>query len=388
MRRILIIFFALLCIAGCKRDHLHFATSDEVVVRLNVDWSVSQFTPNGVTVYVFDSNGDRYGSSVLSSTIDEVNLKLPADTYTIVVHNDSRSEFSNVEFINTDKLSTFMVRSLEWTHPYYEPENGEFVAYEPEDIVSATVRNIVVTGDAAKYHYDKPDLSEYTSSEVIEVDITPAYIVHLAEVQAHIDNAHSAVSIPIALVHGMSRGYYFGLECTSEESVLEEFYIDVGTVSSYSSSSTYDISMMTITRADDDTYVYEDDDIYIDFRTFGLPFDAPDEGEVGDLDDDGLLDNLSDMHSVDSDFHDVYLELLFYMSDGLLYHVYSEVTESVFIDDIGVRMKYTIIINDDLNNYEPYYDEDFELDDDEELTEGIINPSVDDWVDIVVPMPL
>lgn len=386
MKHITIVLLALLSCLACKRDHLYYATSDEVVVRLNIDWSPSKLSPNGVTVYVYDSNGDRYGSSILNSTTDVVTMKLPPDTYTFVVHNDSRSEYSNVEFINSDKLSTFMVRTLEWNHPYYEPETDEFVAYEPEDIVSATVRNIEVNGDVAHYHYDKPDLSEYTSSEVIEVDIVPAYIVHLAEVQAHIENAHSTVSIPIALVHGMARGYYFGLECTTEDRVLEEFYIDVG-VATASSTTTDDdaTTTMAVTRTDD--YVYEDDDIYLDFRTFGLPFDAPDEGEDGDLDDDGMLDNLDDMHSVDDDFHDVYLELLFYMADGWLYHVYADVTESVVIDDIGLRMKYTIVINDDLDNYEPYYDENFDPDD-EDLSEGVMDPSIDDWVDVVVPYPM
>ncbi len=126
--------------------------------------------------------------------------------------------------------------------------------------------------------------------------------------------------------------------------------------------------------------------IYIDFRTFGLPFDMPDEGEDGDVDDDGVLDNLDDMHNVDDDFHDIYLELLFYMADGLLYHIYTEVTESMFVDNVGVREKYTIIINDDLNNYEPYEDESFVIDD-EELNNGTVEPSIDDWVDVVVPLP-
>ncbi len=372
----LIVFILLIALTSlsCQRDHLHYATSDQVVLRLNIDWSDSQFSPNGVTVYIFDSNGDRYGSSILSSNINEVNTTLPADTYTIVVHNDSRSEFSNVEFVGTDKLSTFMVQCLEWDHPYYEPESDEFVACEPDDIVSATVRDIVVTGNVAKYHYDKPDLSEYSSSEVIEVDITPAYIVHLAEVQAHIDNAHNAISIPIALVHGLSKGYYFGMECTSEERVLEECYVDVG--------------VATTSRADDD-YTYEDDDIYLDFRTFGLPFDIPDEGEDGDSDDDGVLDNLDDMHIVNDDYHDVYLELLFYMSDGMLYHIFADVTESTIVSDVGVRLKYTITLEDDLNNYEPYDDDDFDFDiDNEELDDGTIDPSVDNWVDVVVTLPL
>ncbi len=385
MSRFILMLFCFLLCASCKRDHLYYATSEQIVVRLNIDWSISKFSPNGVTVYVYDSNGDMYGSSILSSNTEQVNMTLPSDTYTFVVHNDSRSEFSNVEFIDIDKLSTFMVRSLEWDHPYYdESEIDELIALEPEDIVSATVRGIDISGDLARYHYDKPDLSGYTSSEVVEVDVTPAYIVHLAEVQAHIENAHNAVSIPIALVHGMSRGYYFGMECTSEERVLEEFYISVGITTT--STVSYAISNTRSTRTDDD-YTYEDDDIYLDFRTFGLPFDMPEEGEDGDKDDDGMLDNLDDMHDVNDDFHDVYLELLFYMPDGMLYHIYSEVTSSIMVDNIGGREKYTIIINDDLNNYEPYYDEDFDIDD-ENLEDSVMDPSVDNWVDVVVPLPM
>lgn len=348
MRRFLILSVAFVLSIGCVRDHLYYQTSDEVTVQLNIDWSVSGFSPNGVTVYVYDSKGDRYGSSILSSTVDVVTMTLPSDTYTFVVHNDSRSEFSNVEFLGSDKLSTFMVRSLEWDHPYYEPDSLEFVAYEPEDIVAATVRDIDVSSSAIKYHYDKPKLSEYTSSEVLEVDIVPEYIVHLAEVQAHFEHAYSLVSVPVALVHGMSRGYNFGTESTIEDEVLSEFYVDITTVI-YTEEERAELDLVEGTYADD---------IYLDFRTFGYPPTS----------------------------FDMYLEFLFYMSNGMLYHIYSDVTDATTLEDLGIRDKYTIIINDDLDNYEPYWDDNFNYEDD--VTEGDMNPSVDDWIDIVVTVPM
>ncbi len=379
MCKIVLLLFIAFCSIACVRDHLYYATTDMAVVRLNIDWSTSKFSPNGVTVYVYDSNGDRYGSSVLSSNTEQVTMTLPSDTYTIVVHNDSRSEFSNVEFSGSSKLSTFMVRSLEWSHTYYETKEDEFMALEPEDIVAATVRNVVVPPGALKYHYDKPDLSEYTSTEIVEVDITPAYIVHLAEVQPHIESAEGALSIPISLVHGMSRGYHFGNECTLEDRVLEVFAVDVTLATSSS-----DPQAVVASRTDEE---YVDDNLYADYRTFGLPFDMPDDGEDGDTDGDGMLDDLDKMHTVDSDFHDVWVNMLFYTSENLFYDLYAEVTEAISVEDVGVRMKYTIALNDDLNNYEPYYDDEFVFGDDD-LEDGTFDPSLDPWVDIVVPLPM
>lgn len=95
------------------------------------------------------------------------------------------------------------------------------------------------------------------------------------------------------------------------------------------------------------------------------------------------------MHTVDDDFHDVFIELLFNMGSGMVYHIFAEVTESLDIDDIVLRKKYTIIIEDDLNNYEPYYDEDYDTDDDEGTADDeVFQPSIDTWVDVVIPLPL
>lgn len=353
MMRLIIYIVWVVCMVSCRRDHLHYATQDEIVVRLNIDWSHSGYTPNGVTLYVYSSDGKRYGNSYLSSNTEQINMRLPADSYTFVVHNNSRSEFRNVEFVNSERLSTFMVRSRSFDHPYYEPYCGAFVALEPEVVLAGVLRDVRVEGDRARYHYFKPNLEDYTSSEVVEVEIVPDYIVHLAEVQVHLDNVQSAVDVPIAILHGMSRGYFFGAECTSSEHVVEQFPID-------------------ITGGGDDGVM--------EFSTFGIPSEEVAEDETRSSFD----------HVHHNDFE---IEMLFVMASGEARRnciaIDKEDIEIIPNSNNTSRTKYIIKIEDqDILEWE--VDEDFDYDDSDmdDLKDDTTEPSVDDWVDVVVPLPL
>ncbi len=354
MKRLSILLLVLLCVASCHRDDLYYSTSSEATVRFNIDWSRSNITPNGVTLYIYDEQGNLFGQPILSSNTLQVEACLPLGTYSAVLHNNSRSEFQNVEFVDIDRFTSFMVKSRAASHKYFKPDAGDFFALEPEDILSATVPRIDVTEDGIYYYEEKPDLSQYLLREEIDVQMVPKHVVHLAEVRAHIEGAQGVVRVPIAMLHGMSRGYYFGADHTAQERVVEEFPLDLGTLT----------RMAGIKRTSAPMPI-SSDDIFIEFNTFGYPFvDTNSGGEPLKLE----------------------VELLLFMADGKFYDILVDVTDSVTIEEGENQRKYIITIEDSLDKYTPK--EDPELDVDDDLQQGVFDPNVDDWVDVVVPLPM
>ncbi len=342
MRRLLVSIIlavaALTSTISCNFDHLHYETSLLALVRIDIDWDSSHITPNGVSAYVYDAEGDLY-SSELSSDPYTVYLKLPEGSYTVVLHNNSISELSGVELKTMTRLETSSIyateRSDEPSFDVVDDYGDMLFVDEPDDVVSCTLRDIVVSASDIEYHYYKPDISDYEQEVSHVYEATPLHIVHMSRIIAHIGGLEYALGAPKAILRGMSGGYNFDLEGTTDGDVKEEFSVNT-----------------RVTKADGDED--EDDTIYVDYNTFG-------------------------MHQTDPEDQHYYLDIRFWLIDGSYVDYHIDIT-----DDIRTET----------TEYQNLHIVELELDslpevsggDDPEGGEGTFDPSLDDWVDVLVDL--
>ncbi|MFI3280308.1 MAG: DUF5119 domain-containing protein, partial [Rikenellaceae bacterium] len=273
---------SLSALVSCDFDHLHYETYYYALIHIQVDWqTLSHVSPNGASAYVFDSNGDRYSDVVLSSDANNIYLKLPQGDYSVVIHNNSISELSGVELIGSDHFDTFSIHATNSSaDSEFDVLEGENFVNEPDDVVSYTIHDLHVDADDVKYHYDKPDLSDYEQEVSQTYLVQPDHIVHVTRIIAYFDNVeYSSSKSPMAVLHGMSGGYYFAAECTSEEDVMEEFEANVIT-----NASTYlatRVSGALDILDPDDSYGYTNEElegmglILVDCNTFGMHITDP-----------------------------------------------------------------------------------------------------------------
>ncbi|MFR9650629.1 MAG: DUF5119 domain-containing protein [Rikenellaceae bacterium] len=359
--------------ASCDFDHLYYETSRLALVHIEIDWeTLSHVSPNGVSTYIFDSNGNRYSDVVLSDDPDNVYLKLPAGSYTLVFHNNSISELNGVELVGTSHIDTFSIHA---TNASYSSEfdllDGENFVNEPDDVVSYTLRDVVIDMDDINYHYYKPDLSEYEQEVAHKYSIQPDHIVHISRIIAYLDGVeYTASKSPKAVLHGMSGGYYFGAECTSEEDVMEQFEVNV-------SSSVTTISMSRVSGAldvldPDDSDGYTDDQladmgmVYVDCNTFG-------------------------MHITDPEDQHYFLYMRFYLYDGTYTDYEVDITDSIKTEDTGSNNLHTVEMI-----LTPLPDGDGEPGDGtwgvgsegSDSSSDTFDPSLDEWVDVEVNLPM
>lgn len=339
VRCLLLSIVSFITFVSCSFDHLYYETSLLALVRIDVDWDSSHVSPNGVSAYIYDSNGDLY-SSELSSDPNTVYLKLPADNYTIVLHNNSISELSNVELRDMSRLESASIYAIERTdEPSFDVVGDEMLfVYEPDDVVSCTLRDINISDSDIQYHYYKPNLSDYEQECYYIYDAMPLHIVHMSRVIAYISGLEYASGAPTAILRGMSGGYQFDAETTTDGDVMEEFSVNT-----------------RVSKSDDS----EVSTIYVDYNTFG-------------------------MHETDPEDQLYYLDIMFNLIDGSYEDYHIDVT-----DDIRTETTETQNIHIVEVELEPLPEvEDLTDDDDSDSDDGIFSPTLDDWKDVVITLPM
>ncbi len=380
----------ILCVAvfaavvSCSMDHLHYETSRYALIHIELDWEArTHLEPNGVSTYVFDSNGGRYGNVVLSSDPNNVYLKLPPGDYTVVFHNNSITELSGVHHTGTRRLETFSVHADEAGYkPQFETLDKELFVDAPEDMASYTLKGLHIDSDDIEYHYYKPDLADFEQEAAQTYHIEPAHIVHTSRIIAYMNGAEfSSTKRPRAVLHGMSGGYYFGAEHTSEEDVMEEFDVNLSYEKpdddeetrpgpptlppSYHVNGAVDI----IDPDKDDDYTDEElagmGVAYVDCNTFG-------------------------MHHLDPDDQKYYLHMRFYLYDGTYTDYKVDVTGYIDTEHTGTNNLHTVklILEPLPDGGGNPGDGSWGPDPEGDGSSGVFDPSLDDWVDVEVELPM
>ncbi|MFR9513122.1 MAG: DUF5119 domain-containing protein [Rikenellaceae bacterium] len=377
MRRIvhLYILLTLICAsaASCKRDHLHYETSNYALIHVEIDWeTLSHITPNGVSAYIFDGNGERYSDVVLSSDPNNVYLKLPPGDYTVVFHNNSISELSGVHLVGSSWLETFSIHANEASYdPVFDTLDEEIFVDEPDDVVSYTLRGIHIDAKDIEYHYYKPDLADYEQEALLSYFIQPDHIVHVMRIITYLDGVeYSSSKNPSAVIHGMSGGYYFDAECTSEEDVMEEFEANISP-SAFSLTKTTRVNGVVDVVYPDDLEGFGDEEleglgvVYVDCNTFG-------------------------MHETDPDDQLYYLYMRFYLYDGTYTDYQIDITDYIHTEDTGTNNLHTVelIITPLPDGDGEPGDGSWGPDSDDVVSDEAFDPSLDEWVDVGVDMPM
>lgn len=370
----------ILSYGSCSRDHLYYETNRCALIQIEIDWEArTHLDPNGVSAYVYDSNGDRFSNVILSSDPNNVYLKLPLGDYSVVFHNNSISELSGVHLTGSGKLDDFSIHANEASYePIFDKLDNELFVNEPDEVASYTLRNLHVGKDDIQYHYYKPDLA-YNKQEVSQkIHIEPDHIVHVTRIMAYMDGAEfSSTKKPKAVLHGMSGGYYFGAECTSDENVMEEFDVNI------------------VSRGVEDDYTHDGDAT----RTGGALdiLDPDDEDGYTDEELEGLGHATVDistfgMHTTDPEDQKYYLYIRFFLYDGTYVDYEVDVTGYIGTEDLGTNNLHTIeLILEPLpdgggNPGDGSWGPGSEGEDGD--SSGVFDPSLDDWVDVEVELPM
>lgn len=228
MTRILIIC-GLICtvlLSSCRRDNLYYATGDRATVRIEADWAPVCLTPNGASAYVFDCDGNAFGSVILSSDPRKIDLSLPEGCYDVIVMNNSMAEYRSIECAGDDRIETFALMSSVTTPKYTtisDVRTNIFVE-APDTVAGTVVRNIEVSKQMIEYARRKPDKIEMTPAVVRQA--TPARMISVVDIKVHVKGLKYAAGAPRTHLKNLSGGYYPNAGKTHPQCVCYEFILN------------------------------------------------------------------------------------------------------------------------------------------------------------------
>ncbi len=218
----LVVLTAFFC--ACEHHELFYSNGENATVRINIDWSKTEISPNGVTPFAFySSTGELYREFSTSGNLDYVDVSLPEGTYDIVLINNSTSEFSYIDFSGKSNISTFLgsAKLASAVREVSKSDQDKDVVADPDVLTSVKVENISVTKQMVEFHEDLPDAYSYTIEKELGV-VMERRVVEVTIV-ANVTNIASVPNAPMTFFKHFSGGYYPGLEHNESREVMHEF---------------------------------------------------------------------------------------------------------------------------------------------------------------------
>lgn len=121
--------------------------SDRKMVRINVDWHLfDKEVPTGMTVMVFPWSGGA-PHTVLTNEFTHADFSLEPGKYSILVFNQSTTEFGTLDFLGMDSYETARVVVQHATSRWYSRGDDELIGVEPEWLASDKLDEFEVSED-------------------------------------------------------------------------------------------------------------------------------------------------------------------------------------------------------------------------------------------------
>lgn len=210
---ILFPLFTVLLLPSCEYKDLCYTHPHSARLRIDVDWSESQYDeePNGMSVMVMPTTaGGSPTETHLSNDITHVDLSLFAGTYDVMAYNQSPSEFGTLTFTGMDSINTAMVyaNALDASSTWYTPSSGEQLLQEPEWIAAGVQRSCTVTEEMVEQcsAYNEVNSAGWgtgqpnsTAPRFLLTTVYPQSLVYTIYVTVHLKGAHNLRSARAAL---------------------------------------------------------------------------------------------------------------------------------------------------------------------------------------------
>lgn len=211
LRHILIIAITITLLA-CEHKDLCYHHPHNARVRVDVDWSqFDKETPTGMTLLVFPSiNGCiTHHSNVTTHAY----LDIPADSYNIIVYNQSPSEFGTMTFRGLESYHTAEVVAASIESRWYRSRNeDERIVSAPEWFATDCEEQAIVTPEMVAQYNDEIIIPTRGNSnaypEFLISEMTPLNIIYTFDIRIHLNGVQNMRSAR-ASITGLAEGYNF-----------------------------------------------------------------------------------------------------------------------------------------------------------------------------------
>ncbi len=227
MRIINIITCAIAIIAlhtGCKHDHLYYATSKKATIKVEVDWTNAQTTPNGVTAIAYHADGTLYAQFPTQVASQPLYLQLPEGEFDIVFYNNNDVEHGSVEFQGKESITTLsaVAKAKVSTRPVEPEDSDRTLIMDPNVVASARLDGVTITSTDIDVFYDKPT-GDAATNFVKEYKVFAERDIVTYVLTAYVKGIKYAAGAPRTFFKHGNSGHLLGLDTDQMGNIMHEF---------------------------------------------------------------------------------------------------------------------------------------------------------------------
>lgn len=221
---IIYLCFMICCVSqSCQFDHLYYSVNEQANIRLSIDWRNTKLSPNGVSVVIYRKDGSLFKRLPPFAQRDEIDVTLPIGEFDLVLYNNSDLEHENISFDNIEYIHLFKAQGIR-KHSSFGSISSDTVISEPDTLAVSIVRSIKINKDSFQIYNDKPKFDLKTIYDTI--NCVPQRVTSLIEVQVDVKGLNYAVDAPLAFLTCLSKGYSFESGEVLQERVIQKFLLN------------------------------------------------------------------------------------------------------------------------------------------------------------------
>lgn len=132
--RLLSALILMILATSCDRRQLWDEWDTLMPVDIDVNWSGSRWAdfdegqpPTGMSVYAYDQTGVQQTATVVTNSIEHVEMKLYDGEWNIFVFNQSVMEYASLQFSGMDKFASAQIETIPQTSRWFSSSRAEWV---------------------------------------------------------------------------------------------------------------------------------------------------------------------------------------------------------------------------------------------------------------------
>lgn len=188
----------------------------EVWVHVKIDWSNLNQRPNGTTIAFYpQTRTDIEPIFLITNSIND-SIRLPQDTYSVLVFNETLTGHDNIYFRGTTRYETFeaYIKPTTVSNKYYIPE-GEYAVASPSILAIDRLENFRITQAAI------------LSKARITLNFKPQRVLSTTILKVHIRGMNNvAKSGSSASISGLANGINLSTGRLSSTPVTQVFTLN------------------------------------------------------------------------------------------------------------------------------------------------------------------
>lgn len=216
-KNILVLLLVALSLPGCEHSSVTDNSVSRTIVPISIDWSLSNVTPQNMTILVYREDGALYQEYIFenSGKSSDIVVFLEDGKYTLVAFNEKRNQIDYVRIRGHENLSTLEAYTTKSSTVYNASKKSDNDNYiNQPGILAVAKQTITISSQTCQCSVQQ---NKFQENRLSQITLRPIPKTTKVNIKVHIKNIHNARFPILAELKNVSSNYYFDTDINGQE---------------------------------------------------------------------------------------------------------------------------------------------------------------------------